>query len=102
SYNGISYMLMDAPPEKEDVRPFIAVANHLIAMGYSAPRIYSQDIRAGLLLLEDMGNDIYSALLRDDPAREEALYRLAIDWLIDVHSGNQNALTPPALSHYDE
>ena len=46
-------MLMDAPPPQENVAPFVTVARHLVALGYSAPRILAEDQTAGLLLLED-------------------------------------------------
>src|SRR5690606_40809750 len=44
-------VLMDAAPPKEDVRPFVAVARRLKALGFSAPEIYAEDIEHGLLLL---------------------------------------------------
>ena len=42
----------------EDVRPFVAVALHLRRLGLSAPEIYAQDLDAGLLLLEDLGDRV--------------------------------------------
>src|SRR5690349_19522472 len=50
-------ILMDAPPPKENVRPFIYVTNYLRSLGLSAPEIYAQDEHAGLLLLEDLKID---------------------------------------------
>ena len=82
--DGKPAVLMDAPPPQEDVRPFVAVAELLRNMGYSAPRLYAADATAGLLLLEDFGDDTYTRLLGrgEDEAR---LYTLAIDLLIDIH-----------------
>ncbi|MCB2081190.1 MAG: phosphotransferase, partial [Rickettsiales bacterium] len=80
-------VLMDAPPEKEDVRPFIAITHHLLAQGFSAPSILAQDVELGFLLLEDFGDNRFSNLL-PPPAnltREEALYRHAVDVLIALH-----------------
>ena len=57
-------VLMDAPPPKEDVRPFLAIARHLTGLGYSAPRIFADDTEAGFLLLEDLGDDTFTRLLR--------------------------------------
>ncbi len=54
---------MDAPPPKEDVRPFVAIASHLAKMGFSAPRILASDVKAGLLLIEDFGDDTYTRKL---------------------------------------
>ena len=81
--DGESAVLMDAPPPMENVRPFINVAELLIALGFSAPRILAQDPARGLLLLEDLGDDTFNSLLRrghDEPA----LYELATDALIEV------------------
>ncbi len=77
-------MLMDAPPPKENVAPFLAVARHLAGLGYSAPRILAEDTTAGLLLLEDFGDDTFTRLLANG-ADEAALYTLAVDLLIDLH-----------------
>ena len=77
-------VLMDAPPPKEDVRPFIAVARLLHGLGLSAPQILAEDIADGLLLLEDFGDDTYTRLFAAG-AEEERLYRLAVDLLIALH-----------------
>lgn len=77
-------VLMDAPPPKEDVRPFVAVANCLAGLGLSAPRIIVQDVDAGLLLLEDLGDDTYTRRLAAG-ADERTLYALAVDTLIELH-----------------
>ena len=44
-------LLMDAPPGREDVKPFITVASHLSDLGFSAPRIVAADIPNGLVLV---------------------------------------------------
>lgn len=79
-------ILMDAPPGKENVRPFIAVSRHLAAMGYSSPKILAADIAAGLVVLEDLGDDKFSSLLAAGrPPGEDILYRAAVDLLVDLH-----------------
>lgn len=77
-------VLMDAPPPEEDVRPFLAVARHLARLGLSAPRVLADDVRAGLLLLEDLGDDTYMRCLAAG-ADETALYALAADTLAELH-----------------
>jgi aminoglycoside/choline kinase family phosphotransferase len=79
-------VLMDAPPPKEDVRPFIAVARLLHGQGFSAPQVLAEDVAAGLLLLEDFGDSTYTRLLAAG-ADEKRLYRLAVDLLIALHRG---------------
>src|SRR4051812_24590716 len=64
-----SAMLMDAPPDKEDVRPFVAVAQYLHGAGFSAPFIHARQEGQGLLLLEDLGDDSFSLVLRQNPAK---------------------------------
>jgi N-acetylmuramate 1-kinase len=81
---GATAMLMDAPPPQEDVRPYLLVASALRALGFSAPAILAQDELAGLLLIEDLGDDTYTRLLFTG-ADERALYELAIDVLIALH-----------------
>ncbi|HEX9465338.1 MAG TPA: phosphotransferase [Alphaproteobacteria bacterium] len=77
-------VLMDAPPPMENVASFLAVARHLHALGYSAPRIIAEERAAGLLLIEDLGDDTFTRLLAAG-ADEAALYALAVDLLIDLH-----------------
>jgi len=87
--DGAGCVLMDAPPDLEDVRPFLDVAEQLRRFGYSAPEILAADIAAGLLLLEDLGDRTFTRVLAD-PQRgdwdEEALYGLATDLLADLHA----------------
>ncbi len=93
-------VLMDAPPEYEDVRPFVRIAGHLRGLGLSAPEIYAGDLDAGLLLLEDLGDDTFTRLLLAD-ADETALYALAVDVLSYVHRLTADRALPPGLPRYD-
>ncbi|TCM79996.1 aminoglycoside phosphotransferase family protein [Rhodovulum steppense] len=91
-------VLMDAPAERgEDVRPFLAIARHLSGLGLSAPTILAADPGAGLLLLEDLGDDLFARVAVRDPAQEETLYAAAVDLLAEMHR------TPPpsGLGAYD-
>jgi aminoglycoside/choline kinase family phosphotransferase len=78
-------VLMDAPPPHEDPRPFIAIAEHLLADGFAAPRILARDLEQGLVLIEDFGDLRVKEHLDDDPASEMAVYGRAIDLLADLH-----------------
>jgi len=78
-------VLMDAPPLHEDVRPFVAVGDHLAALGFSAPRIEAKNPHDGFLLLEDLGDATFTRVLRETPTREAELYALATDTLIALH-----------------
>lgn len=98
--DGRRAVLMDAPPPQEDVRPFVTIENHLVALGYSAPRLLAADVEDGLLLLEDLGDDTFTRLLAAGES-EADLYRLAVDQLIDLHSKGPAAI-PPGLAPYDD
>jgi len=54
---------MDAPPEREDCRPFVHVAGLLAGAGLNAPRVLAQDLAQGFLLLTDLGTTTYLAAL---------------------------------------
>ena len=94
-------LLMDAPPEHENVRPFITVATHLTDLGFSAPRIIAADGVQGLVLVEDFGNDTFTHLLAAGAA-EPALYELAIDMLIDLHRLPTTRATAVDVPAYDD
>lgn len=60
-----TYMLMDAPPEKEDCVPFVMIDEFFDANGVRVPHIVAKDLERGLLLLEDFGDVVLSTLLND-------------------------------------
>ena len=90
-------VLMLAPPDKEDTRPFVAVARHLLGRGFSAPAIVAADADAGLVLLEDLGDMPYSRVLGDD-GDEAAMYAAAVDVLIEVQRRPPTGLDVPAYN----
>ncbi len=91
-------LVMDAPPGREDVRPWLSIARHLKGLGFSAPAVLAEDVAAGLLLIEDFGDDTFTRLLAKG-ADEGALYDLAIDVLARLH-GCPDAV-PAGLAPYD-
>ena len=82
---GRPMLLMDAPPPKEDVRPFIRIARHLSALGLSAPLIFEHDDAQGFALIEDFGHGTYTRLL-DAGAAEGPLFHAATEALIVLHT----------------
>jgi aminoglycoside/choline kinase family phosphotransferase len=78
-------VLMDAPPPHEDPRPFIAIAEHLLADGFAAPRILARDLEHGLVLIEDFGDLRVKEQLDAEPDTELAVYGRAIELLTDLH-----------------
>ncbi|MFT5485522.1 MAG: aminoglycoside/choline kinase family phosphotransferase [Paracoccaceae bacterium] len=94
-------VLMDAPPDREDVRPFMKIAKQLSALGFSAPRLLAEDVGAGFLLLEDMGDATFSRLM-DAGEAAAPLYSLATDVLIDLHGTPAVNVVPPGTPVYDD
>lgn len=87
-------VLMDAPPPHEDVNPFIKIAKFLKDNNLSAPAIFHEDKENGFLLLEDLGDDLFSKVIKENPNSEEKLYKLAIDLLTDLHKRETPKDTP--------
>jgi N-acetylmuramate 1-kinase len=88
-------VLMDSPPP-EDFRPFVRIAGHLAAIGLSAPEIYAADEAEGLLLEEDLGDDLVSSLMGTS-CSPTALFECAIDALLAM----QRAVPPSDLPAWD-
>jgi len=61
-----SYVLMDAPPEKEDVSPFVQVCDWLSQSGIHVPKIVVQDKAVGFLLLQDFGDTTWSVYFSEN------------------------------------
>jgi aminoglycoside/choline kinase family phosphotransferase len=83
-------LLMDAPPPKEDVRPFIRIARHLTGLGLSAPEIYEFDKEQGFALIEDFGEATYTRLL-DAGHAEGPLFLAATEALVTLHTHPRGA-----------
>lgn len=93
---GHTCIAMDAPPEKEDVRPFLHVAGLLRAAGVHVPAIIAEDVLNGYLLLSDLGTQTYLDVLNEGNA--DALFAAATDALIKWQLASVPGMLPP----YDE
>ena len=98
-----SFIVMDAPPPLEDVRPFVHVAAMLAGCGLQAPRVVEADLDAGFLLLTDLGARLYlealdEAVAAQQPAQADALMRDAIRALVCWQLGADAS----ALPAYDD
>jgi hypothetical protein len=95
-HDGRSYVAMDAPPEKEDCRPFVRVARMLREAGVHAPEILAQDLAQGFLLLSDLGTRTYLHEL--NPANATPLFADATAALLRWQLATRAGELPP----YDE
>ena len=93
--NGKTFIVMDAPPAHEDVRPFIRVTSLFEKAALNVPHIYEQNPEQGFLLLSDLGHKTYLDVLNEDNARE--LMTEAIDALVRWQSISE----PGVLPEYD-
>ena len=66
-----SYIVMDAPPDKEDSGPFLKVARILGGLNLNVPIILARDVERGFLLLSDLGSRLYLDALPEDGAADE-------------------------------
>lgn len=87
-------VLMDAPPAGDTPR-FVQIAQWLLNEGFSAPAILAQAPERGLLLLEDLGDDLLSRLILADPGREATLYAEVTGFLLDLHRRPAPAFLAP-------
>ena len=94
--DGTTRIAMDAPPQKEDCRPFVRVAGMLDRAGVHAPKILAQDLEQGFLMLSDLGTRTYLNELNSTNAA--ALFADAIEALVRW----QLATRPGELPAYDE
>jgi hypothetical protein len=90
-----SVVVMDAPPDKEDLGPWLEVARRLRAAGLHAPEVFAVDRRQGFVLMEDLGTRPYLPEL--DEARVETLYGDALTALLRM----QTAVDARGLPAYD-
>ena len=82
--NGKSYILMDAPPDREDCRPFVHISRLFLELGLHVPEILGEDAGQGFLLLSDLGSRLYLDEL--DASSVDRLYGDALGALATLQS----------------
>ena len=91
-----SLILMDAPPDRMDVRPWLAVRELLLAGGLRVPGVVAQDVDQGFLLLEDLGVHTYLHVI--DAGNADAMFEIAMGELLKL----QSIPVPDGFPAYDE
>lgn len=79
-----NFIVMDAPPERENVAAFIKIANFLSQADVSVPTVFRQNLADGFLLLEDFGSTSYLQKLSLETA--PALYQSALASLLKLQT----------------
>lgn len=92
------FIVMDAPPDKENIEPFIRVAGLLARSRVNVPAIFQQNLADGFLLLEDFGSQCFLDQLNAHNAND--LYQSAFDTLFNLQTNT--AIENCGLPGYNE
>jgi aminoglycoside/choline kinase family phosphotransferase len=93
-----SFIIMDAPPEKEQLEPFIRIADLMANAQLHVPTIFQQNAVDGFLLLEDLGSENLLDAINHHNA--DSLYQPAFDSLFNLQT--KTPLANSNLPHYDQ
>ena len=85
-------IVMDAPPQHEDCKPFLHVGGLFEEAGVHVPHVHAQDLAQGFLLLSDLGGSTYMQVLTKENA--QSLYAEATDALIKIQMASRVAELP--------
>lgn len=96
-YNGLSRVIMDAPPGKEDLKPFIHVAQALEKANVHTPQILAKNLKDGFLVLSDLGDQLLLNALHPETAND--YYQDAIKTLFKIQTCSIN---DPLLAPFDK
>ena len=80
----LSYVVMDCPPDKEDLNSFILVTEKLNKAKVNVPNLYEVDQENGFLILSDLGDDLYSKKL--DSETVYCLYTDALEAIVKIQT----------------
>lgn len=91
--NQRSWIVMDAPPQHEDIAPFICVAEHLFHAQLNVPALHARDTENGFLLLSDLGS---TPLLHGiSSTNADSLYQDAIEQIIKMQRSDNTTINLP-------
>jgi len=88
-----TWVVMDAPPERENCEPFIRIAELFADAGLHVPRILHRDLERGFLLLDDLGRKTFLHVIDADNA--DALFEDAIAALVRLQKASKPDVLPP-------
>ncbi len=90
--DGSTRIVMDAPPELEDCRPFLKVAALFRESAVHVPEVFAEDLAQGFLLLSDLGSTTYLDVL--DATTAPRLYRDANAALVGIQRSSRRGVLP--------
>ena len=93
--DGNSAVVMDAPPDKEDCRPWLQVQRLFHSAGAHVPEVLAEDLQQGFLLISDLGSSTYLQCLRQaTPQQATQLYGDATAALIHIQTASRRDQLP--------
>lgn len=94
--DGKTFIVMDAPPDKEPIAPFVRIDGLMQAAGLNVPQLFETDEAQGFILMNDLGRETFLNVL--DEKNAPALFDAATDALVQW----QEASRPGVLPEYDK
>jgi aminoglycoside/choline kinase family phosphotransferase len=94
-----SLIIMDAPPDKENCKPFVHVAELMAQAGLAAPQVLAWDEAHGFMLLTDLGAQTMKDVIRTEDPPPLDLYLDAVETLIQWQLASREGVLPPMTVH---
>lgn len=94
-----SLIVMDAPPDKDDMRSYVVIARRFHVLGLNVPEVLEQDHERGFLLITDLGEQLYLPNLNEQSV--ERLYGDALGALVVLQAGTSTDVADKFLPDYD-
>ena len=87
---GKTFIIMDSSMQVESIFPFIDVSVRLLKAKVQIPRVYSQNLEHGYLLIEDLGNTHLADILQDMSCK--MLYTKCIHEILKMQDADTQGL----------
>ncbi|MGM0535998.1 MAG: aminoglycoside phosphotransferase family protein [Pseudomonadota bacterium] len=96
--DGSTRMLMDAPPDREDSRPFVAIAECWRSAGLPVPVLHGVDLAQGFIELDDLGDTPLQACFDGDETPDTLAWH---ERALELIHALQNRAPAEELPAYD-
>ncbi len=97
--NGSSYVVMDAPPDKENIFQFLKITNIFGQTNILVPKVFAHDLEQGFMVLSDFGDTWLLTILKNSTQDEiSAWYQRAMDSLSEIQKIPTQGLDIPLFN----
>lgn len=90
--DGKTFIVMDAPPDKEPIAPFVRIDGLMQAAGLNVPQLFETDEAQGFILMNDLGHETFLNVLDEKSA--PALFDAATDALVKWQAASRQGVLP--------